>query len=328
MGHRDRRIKLELTIPQAVALYYAAGSLRDDIICAADKTGNQPPVSGSRKSGEPDFCRGNRPHGPRKQRWGILVPLLMLVASHAFGSLGETPRQFEPRRADEVSQHGGGVTMIWRGKTVTHAGFFYHGYAIVESFWFNDHRVVTKRDWERFIAPYYRFRPGRDTVIGDDGKSWFPIVRPDGTRFGVVMYNERLNWLSIWRADTWDYFAKASGYTPRTQVEPQRATQPEKNDCMIVATENLHRLADASVWSNIVMFKYIVNGVPPRLGHAVAVWKITDDGKVFATDDDGTFELNTTSTDVLDILNALAVKYSTATRQRVFIDGHFAIEKK
>ena len=50
MKRSDRKIKLELTVSQAVALYYAAGSLRDDIICAADKTTNQPPVSGCRKT--------------------------------------------------------------------------------------------------------------------------------------------------------------------------------------------------------------------------------------------------------------------------------------
>jgi hypothetical protein len=50
MRHRIRKIKLELTVSQAVALYYAAGSLRDDIIVATDKTKNQPPVSGSRKT--------------------------------------------------------------------------------------------------------------------------------------------------------------------------------------------------------------------------------------------------------------------------------------
>jgi hypothetical protein len=50
MSRRDGKIKLELTVSQAVALYYAAGSLRDDIICAADKAANQPPVSGSRKT--------------------------------------------------------------------------------------------------------------------------------------------------------------------------------------------------------------------------------------------------------------------------------------
>lgn len=50
MNSRNRKIKLELTVSQAVALYYAAGSLRDDIIVAADKTTNQPPVSGSRQT--------------------------------------------------------------------------------------------------------------------------------------------------------------------------------------------------------------------------------------------------------------------------------------
>jgi hypothetical protein len=47
---RYGKIKLELTVSEAVALYYAAGSLRDDIICASDKTTNAPPVSGSRKT--------------------------------------------------------------------------------------------------------------------------------------------------------------------------------------------------------------------------------------------------------------------------------------
>jgi hypothetical protein len=50
MMSRDRKIKLELTVSEAVALYYAAGALRDDIICASDKTTNHPPVSGNRKT--------------------------------------------------------------------------------------------------------------------------------------------------------------------------------------------------------------------------------------------------------------------------------------
>jgi hypothetical protein len=50
MTRGDRKIKLELTVSEAVALYYAAGSLRDDIIVAADKATNQPPVSGSRQT--------------------------------------------------------------------------------------------------------------------------------------------------------------------------------------------------------------------------------------------------------------------------------------
>ena len=50
MTGRDRKVKLELTVSEAVALYYAAGALRDDIICASDKTTNDPPVSGTRKT--------------------------------------------------------------------------------------------------------------------------------------------------------------------------------------------------------------------------------------------------------------------------------------
>ena len=47
---RDRKVKLELTISEAVALYYAAGAVRDDVIWASDKTTGHPPVSGSRKT--------------------------------------------------------------------------------------------------------------------------------------------------------------------------------------------------------------------------------------------------------------------------------------
>ena len=50
VSRRYGKIKLELTVSEAVALYYAAGSLRDDIICASGKTTRQPPVSGSRKT--------------------------------------------------------------------------------------------------------------------------------------------------------------------------------------------------------------------------------------------------------------------------------------
>ena len=38
MMNRNRKVKLELKVSEAVALYYAAGALRDDIICASDKT--------------------------------------------------------------------------------------------------------------------------------------------------------------------------------------------------------------------------------------------------------------------------------------------------
>jgi hypothetical protein len=60
MTNRDRMIKLELSVSEAVALYYAAGSLRDDIIYASGKTTSGPPVSGSRKTLASD-CARKRP---------------------------------------------------------------------------------------------------------------------------------------------------------------------------------------------------------------------------------------------------------------------------
>ena len=50
MTRLDRKIKLELSVSEAVALYYAAGSRRDDIIYALDKRTSQPPVSGRRET--------------------------------------------------------------------------------------------------------------------------------------------------------------------------------------------------------------------------------------------------------------------------------------
>ena len=50
MKRVDQKIILELTVSQAVALYYAAGALRGNIMVATDKTTKQPPVSGSRKT--------------------------------------------------------------------------------------------------------------------------------------------------------------------------------------------------------------------------------------------------------------------------------------
>jgi hypothetical protein len=50
MRRRNQKIRLDLSVSEAVALYYAAGSLRDEIIFASDKTTGRPPVSGSRKT--------------------------------------------------------------------------------------------------------------------------------------------------------------------------------------------------------------------------------------------------------------------------------------
>jgi hypothetical protein len=282
-----------------------------------------------------DFCRGNRPHGPRKQQWGILLPLLMLVASRAFGSLGEPPRQFEGRLAASVEAHDSGYTMIWRGKDLTHSGFFYHGYAIMECFWFNDHRDIGSDAWMRFLAPYAQYHPGQ-WVYGET-ISWFPFYS-GGAQVGVVMINRRLNSLSIWRSDAWNFFSKKNrniagsddGYVaPTVQPQPLPQTQPKekKKDCALRATENLARLKPVSAWCKVLIFGYVINGQPLEIGHAVAVWKIANDSNVMAIDDeDGTYELDTASTDANDILRALAAKYAVQAHSQfnVMLIGRFA----
>jgi hypothetical protein len=81
---------------------------------------------------------------------------------------------------------------------------------------------------------------------------------------------------------------------------------------MIIATELLHRLAPASSWANILEFQYSINGVQAPTGHAVAVWKIKGDSNVIVADDDGSYNLTTTSTALPDVIEALEAKLSSA----------------
>jgi hypothetical protein len=165
----------------------------------------------------------------------ILLLLPAVAATSAFGSLGETPKQFESRRADEITENDGGVTMIWKGKTVTHCGFFYQGYAIIESFWFNDHRELTKADWDRWLAPYKQ--AGIAPRLGDQQqhagyRSWFSIYRNygNGTLYGVVMIDHDQRSLSVSCADAWKYFSSKLDLEqqPVSQTDEKYRTRPNE----------------------------------------------------------------------------------------------------
>jgi hypothetical protein len=271
---------------------------------------------------------------PLKTVWPLL---LVLIASTAFGELSETPRQMEPRRPDSVDKVGPVYTHVWKGKSVTHTGWFLNGKASVETFWFNDHHKMSGQEIARFMKPYDWMHHDREWIQGEAAN--YLCLSYRGEVLAVIMYQSSDNSLSVWLRAVFDsVFMPSDTTTQRTaetrprlrerspwQVEQQ--TEKQKNDCMIVATENLHRLAPNAAWSNIVMFNIIVNGTPMKLGHAVAVWKITGDGNVFAADDSGTYELETTSTYVLDVLRSLGTKYSAASGESVFLDGHYAIKQ-
>jgi hypothetical protein len=279
---------------------------------------------------------GDMKKRPRTQRWGILLPLLMLVASHAFGSLGETPQQMENRRSDKVIASGGGYTLIWNGKRMTHAGFFLGGRAVIEAFRYNDRHPMTSQELEQLLKPYAWCRRGPTAINDNETVHAFDLIRPNGRFYGIVTYDKTIHTLMVFQREAFDaLYAKElpaqriydSLTAERIQPPappPPPATQ-EKNDCMLVATENLKRLVAANVWwSDIIGFQITEDGTLLNTGHAVAVWKLSNDGHVYAIDGSGTVELDTTSTNVEDILLALGIKYSQAAHKQVRLVGHFA----
>jgi hypothetical protein len=98
------------------------------------------------------------------------------------------------------------------------------------------------------------------------------LLRSDGSAFATVIYDNIHHELNV--------YGLAFHQSDREQhvnVEPQPKSE-EKNDCMLVATENLHRLTTISAWSNIIRFQVYVNG-EHEWGHAMAIWKIKGDSQ-------------------------------------------------
>jgi hypothetical protein len=265
---------------------------------------------------------------------------LAMVTASVFGELYESPEQMYSRHPDRQSRDfvgsTPGYTLGWIGKTITHVGWFPRNpdtgreEARMEAFYFNDGRAMTVKDITFFMKPYARFKQSEWQKLA--GKNTFATLsNSNGVKVAIVVYQPGLNLLSIWTPPTFQAFwdstqPKSAPSGAFDDLAPPRSSpkQQKKRDCMIVATELLHRLADKSAWSNILMFSQTVNGQKLAFGHAVAVWKLTPEGNVFAADDDGTFELETTSTDAGDVLVALGTKYSTETGYNVALNGHFA----
>jgi hypothetical protein len=105
-------------------------------------------------------------------------------------------------------------------------------------------------------------------------------------------------------------------------------TTPEKKDCILVAKENLARLAPISFWAKQLNYVYTVNGNKVELGHAVVVWKDKPDSQVNVIDANGSFALNTYSTDSKTILSAMANRYSQKYNLQVTLQGAFDGEQQ
>jgi hypothetical protein len=82
------------------------------------------------------------------------------------------------------------------------------------------------------------------------------------------------------------------------------ATPADQNDCLPFALEALKRLKKSSHWAEIAGFTWIENG--KRIGgHAVVFYQPTEKTNVFMYDRSGSFDLQTRSHDLGEIIDAL-----------------------
>ena len=259
--------------------------------------------------------------------------------------LGATPSQMEPGRPYAITPDIDGRTLsyMWlvrypafENKQLWHTGDFDKatGHAVSESFWFEDKHVMTPEEREILLRPYAAFnrraasytrynaevkdineitgvpnveykRPEHDE---HSNYETFDLVAYDGSPIAMVMYDKVGNYLLIQK--------------PPPQSKPQ-PTPEDENDCVIVATKHLNELGKSVPWKKMLMFVYIVDGKREALGHAVAVFKRSNDGNVWVNDKSGSDELATTSTDANEILRVLGEKYSSRLHKQVTLIGEF-----
>jgi hypothetical protein len=146
--------------------------------------------------------------------------------------LGETPKQFEPRRPDKTKPinvvfEGRNVKVyeaIWKGRDVTHYGVFYQGRAIEESFWHSDQRPITESDVTILLKPY-KGLPSGELFNGENGSgqhlTWYSFSHADGSRYGVIAFNWNARRLMVFRQDAWRYWIGQDRI-----VETSRPPQP------------------------------------------------------------------------------------------------------
>jgi len=242
----------------------------------------------------------------------IIAGALLLLNAVAHAELGESPKQFESRPPDSSTRNGDGFVLIWNGPQLSHSGFFLGGKAVVETFWFNDRHPMTSKEVERFLRPYANYSRTPVVKAANESVHAFNLYGRNSQFYAVVVYDKNDHSLCILRKEVWDSLYEQPQQREQSFDEKPVAIQTpppapqDENACMVVASVHYHDLKDKSAWANIVRFQVYVNG-KREWGHAMTVWKITGDGKIQVNDADGTFELNTTSTALEDVTNALSM---------------------
>ena len=257
---------------------------------------------------------------------------LAMITASVFGAIGESPRDMESGTPeytyynDDTGETSLGWSVVYRAfgaRSIRHLGVFKDGAAVAEAFQFWDKHQMTRRECEVLLRPYAQFKRSRAYSYKDGVR--FDLLMGDGAMFGYVVYaNRQLNIYSAKAGRPLEQPFVLPNFKP--EPEPDSGLQPAlKNDCMVTATENYHRLVTTSAWASILRFQVYVNG-KHEWGHAIAVWKIKGDSKILAVDSSGTFELRTTSTALEDVVNALQVAYTKILHAKGY-QGDIVIEQ-
>jgi hypothetical protein len=129
------------------------------------------------------------------------------------------------------------------------------------------------------------------------------------------------------KKDIHSFYLDKSVPTKAQTSEPDVSDIPDalkqKNDCVLVAKENLKRLGPISFWAKELQFTYFVDGKMLEMGHDVVAWKDKPTSYVNVIDADGTYTFLTKSTDSKEILRLLGAQYSKITNRTVTLKGAF-----
>lgn len=96
------------------------------------------------------------------------------------------------------------------------------------------------------------------------------------------------------------------------QPEPEKPAEPNQKDCLIVATEAHARLQKSAYWAKIAGFRWFENAKNVG-GHAVVFYQPTADSNIWMYDKSGSYEIDTKSHELDEIIGALNASLGGST---------------
>jgi hypothetical protein len=250
----------------------------------------------------------------------VLCLLLACASGQAFATIGDTEQQFAARYIQVKRSQINPAILIGFGKYTTVAAEFINNSSEQEVICTKDGRPLS---WDE--VNYWLKKYGVSMITDAWPNKNYTWVRKDGR---VWMEYELVPWSDrsqrhglVITTDSW--FASNSLNTQQqpnvATVTPPPATLPPAaaptatpmvtaplvqsdggQDCMVVAVEYYNRL-QGMPFRNILSVGY----KDKKIGHAYAVWKLKPGGIVWVGDGSGSFQLDTGSTKLEDVLASL-----------------------